>query len=339
MQKNKSNGLVPLTTPVRDGGLKRLRIGITAAVLASTAFLIYYYFYYRKAKAKTQLTPEISQELGKILDRQKRMRSSYSKLGSAPRITLTSEVESIDNEIIKMVDNINKIKSCDPASVLCKTMVSDMKPTMEKINKGIITIQNKIDVAKAGAGANKPAAAAASTATAGANKPAAASTATAGANKPAATAAAASTINAHEGKHHSDTTGANKPAAGGCNLKLVNTANWNNRGIVLTKHTGPYPSFRDVDNYCTIATAADGACPSDWDKYFNSSPTPTFRCDKNKWTIHYNDADDTKSDPFEGFENYLSHPLQSIKDALWISSRPDINQQSKLSLLPGLSTF
>jgi len=36
---------------------------------------------------------------------------------------------------------------------------------------------------------------------------------------------------------------------------------------------------------------------------------------------------------FEGFENYVPQPVKDVFD--WIAGRPDINDKSKVSLLPG----
>ena len=35
----------------------------------------------------------------------------------------------------------------------------------------------------------------------------------------------------------------------------------------------------------------------------------------------------------EGFENYVPQPVKDVFD--WIAGRPDINDKSKVSLLPG----
>ena len=110
---------------------------------------------------------------------------------------------------------------------------------------------------------------------------------------------------------------------------LTSPTQWNNHGITLQRYTGATPSFAEA-----TACKSRVSCPTGWGGNPAPSPTPTFICSSSTgWQINYNDTNSTKSESFEGYANYVPQPIKEVLD--WIAGRPDINEKSKLSLLPG----
>jgi hypothetical protein len=74
-----------------------------------------------------------------------------------------------------------------------------------------------------------------------------------------------------------------------------------------------------------------------WKQFQDKKPSisKNLTCDQEKYTIKYNDKTSVVIDDSlaEGFENYVPQPIKEVFD--WIAGRPDINEKSKLSLLPG----
>jgi len=74
-----------------------------------------------------------------------------------------------------------------------------------------------------------------------------------------------------------------------------------------------------------------------WKQFQDKKPSipKNLTCDQENYTIKYNDTISVVIDGSlaEGFENYVPQPIKEVFD--WIAGRPDINEKSKLSLLPG----
>ena len=96
-------------------------------------------------------------------------------------------------------------------------------------------------------------------------------------------------------------------------------------------------SIIDNDNYVKVNIPNALILEGQWAQFKDKKPSisKNLTCEQSKYTIKYNDTTSVviEDNLAEGFENYVPQPIKEVFD--WIAGRPDINEKSKLSLLPG----